>query len=70
MERPETKTNSVHIQIDRSKSNGNCKQKSTIDTHIKIERSQPNTMLKIVIKSREENKRGREEKRPKTINPK
>ena len=42
-------------------------QKSTIDTHTK--ESNPNTTLKIVIKS-QENKRGREEKRTTKTNPK
>ena len=45
-----------------------AKQKSTIDTHSKRKRN-PNTTLKIVIKS-QENKRGMEEKRPIKTNTK
>ena len=43
-------------------------QKSTLDTHTKIKRNR-NTTLKLVIKS-QENKRGREGKRPTETNPK
>ena len=47
---------------------GTTNQKSTIDTH-KKRKSNPNTTLKIAIKSHE-NKRGKEEKRPTKTNPK
>ena len=57
------------VQTAISKPHGNCKQKKPIiDTHTKRKRN-PNTTLKIVIES-QENKRGREEKRPTKTNPK
>ena len=46
---------------------GTTNQKSAIDTHKR--NPNPNTTLKIDIKS-QENKRGREEKRPLKTNPK
>ena len=39
IKRPATKNNSVNIQTVTLKSNGNHKQKTTIDTHIKKEKA-------------------------------
>ena len=48
---------------------GNANPKTTIDTH-KKGKSNTSTTLKMGIKPQEENKRGREEKRPTKTNPK
>ena len=53
-----------------SKSNGNHKPKPAVDTHIKKKKQTKYNIKDSHQSTREDNKRGREEKRPKITNPK
>ena len=61
IKRPATENNLLYTQIVLSKSHGNCKPK-IYNRYTELRKRNPNTTLKIVIKSQED-KRGREEKR-------